>query len=66
MLSLLDALEAIEWALILLRIGTEADMIARWRCLVSTKAQKLKQIKMYWSSDKEQSSTLAWDQVDHG
>ena len=50
-LSLLDALEAIEWALILLRMGAEAEVrawIAWWRCLVRTKTQRLEQIKAYW------------------
>ena len=64
--SLLDALEAIEWALILLRMGAGADIrawIAWWCALVRTKTQKLEQIKMFqptgnyaWSSGKEQSS----------
>eukprot|EP00435_Cladocopium_sp_Y103_P059759 s29_g21.t1 len=50
-LSLLDALEAIEWALILLRMGNEADVrawISWWRCLVRSKTQKLEHLKMYW------------------
>ena len=50
-LALLDALEAIEWAFILLRMGTEAEVrawISWWRCLVRTKTQKLEQIKQYW------------------
>lgn len=62
--SLLDALEAIEWALILLRMGAGANIrawIAWWCALVRTKTQKLEQIKMFqptenyaWSSGKEQ------------
>lgn len=51
-LSLLDALEAIEWAFILLRMGSEAEVrawISWWRYLVRTKTQKLEQIKMYWT-----------------
>lgn len=50
-LSLLDALEAIEWAMILVRMGTEAEVracISWWRCLVRTKTQKLEHIKAYW------------------
>ena len=48
-LSLLDALEAIEWAMILVRMGTEARAcISWWRCLVRTKTQKLEHIKAYW------------------
>ena len=50
-LSLLDALEAIEWALILVRMSTEAAVrtwISWWRCLVRTKTQRLEQIKAYW------------------
>ena len=51
-LSLLDALEAIEWAFILLRMGSEAEVrawISWWRCLVRAKTQKLEQIKQYWT-----------------
>lgn len=49
-LSLLDALEAIEWALIYLRMGSEAEVrtwISWWRCLVRTQTQRLEQIKAY-------------------
>ena len=50
-LSLLDAMEAIEWALILVRMGTEPEVKAWttwWRCLIRSKTQKLEQIKAYW------------------
>ena len=50
-LSLLDALEAIEWALVLVRLSTEAEIkawISWWRCLVRSKPQRLEQIKAYW------------------
>ena len=50
-LSLLDAIEAIEWALILVHIGCEAEIKTWtnwWRSLIRSKPQKLEQIKAYW------------------
>jgi hypothetical protein len=50
-LSLLDALDAVMWCWLLIRIGKEPhilEYIQWWRQLVRGKSAKLEQIKSYW------------------
>ena len=51
-LSVIDALNAIQWCWILCQIGHEIDVVAYlnfWRQLVRAKAQRIEQVKLFWN-----------------